>query len=60
MKIHPRFLAIPVLFASLSATSAFAATVDFATLSGPNGSPFTTYTENGFQVSTASGSFFDA
>ncbi len=37
-----------------------AAVIDFATLGGANGSPFTSYTENGFTVATSAGQFFVA
>jgi len=43
----------------LPATSS-AAVIDFATLGGANGSPFTSYTENGFTVATSAGQFFAA
>ena len=40
---------------ALAATSAAATTIDFNTLSGSNGTPFTSYTEGGYTVAATSG-----
>lgn len=56
MNLRRVFLALPLALSALTVTSfANAAVVDFDTLSGVNGSAFTSYTENGFTVSTTGG-----
>jgi len=44
----------------LASSSSFAGVIDFNTLTGANGDPFSTYTENGFTVTASSGSWFKA
>lgn len=46
--------------ASLAPLTASATTIDFATLGGNNGDAVTSYTENGYTVTTATGDFFVA
>jgi hypothetical protein len=57
-----RLLATTILSTGLlgSALAANAATVDFNTLSGNNGDLISSYTENGFTVTTTSGYFQEA
>ena len=50
--------AIVFAAASLAPFAASATPIDFATLPGANGDNFTTYTENGFNVTTSAGQFF--
>ena len=54
------FAAALLAVASLAPLAASATTIDFATLGGNNGDVVTSYTENGYTVTTATGEFFVA
>jgi hypothetical protein len=48
---------VPVISALLFVVSATASVIDFNTLTGANGDPFSTYSENGFTVTAIQGSW---
>jgi hypothetical protein len=48
---------LPITFVVSSVLSADTFTIDFATLGGSNGALFSTYTENGFTVSSTAGAW---
>ena len=59
MKIVRSLHRVPAIGASLLffAVAATASVIDFNTLTGTNGDPFTTYSENGFTVTVTQGSW---